>query len=133
MFAITKDTNFVIKHVIIEKYTTISYRFYSTMTVYDLQKYDTIELVKGDERLIGFIEGYSYRNGYKNKKTISYATVNMINSNGREFHFSDSIKTGIPIYIKPHRIVLIEKNIIQNHIDLDEKIRANWPRFIFGG
>ncbi len=137
MFAITRDTSTVIKHVIIEKYTTIPYRFFSTMTNHDLAKYDTVELTKGNERLIGFLQGYSYRSGYKNRKTISYANVNMINSRGREFNFSDSIKTGVPIYIKPHKFVLIEKNIIQNHIDFTEMFRAKWmaehPRFIGGG
>ncbi len=136
MFAFNKDKHTAERSVIIEKKTKDVSKYLSEISKYVFEKYDTIEVIKGENRIVGLLSGSGYRGGPIKKrtektetKTIGYSSVtliigtNLINTQGiygKTIH--DDTYNNLIVYINPCKIVLIEKNIVGAY----EKARAEY-------
>lgn len=164
MYAFSRESNVQIRSVLIEKNNNLEIPLF-----YELENYDTVEAIRGDVRIKGFLSGIVYRSSNENNKhwpynwvgnidniedysnVIGYASVTLfcmndvggiIDQNLSEIarRRRSSIKEkprNVVVYIRPCRLVLIEKNLISKHEKLSEEaeeyFRRMFPNFIMGG
>ena len=139
MFAFKREKNKLYREVLIEKKGNLH-----RLEQYFIEDYDTVVLVLSNGEMLekGVLFRYGgYRTNDKGK-TSGYFNVELfIGNKHKNFddlkyikRFNSEIKEQLFLRLFPSRCVLIEKNIIKKHEDIQEQIRQEWRKNpIFGG
>lgn len=145
MFAFKREEHSAQRNVLIEKDKN-----FTDIERYCIEKYDTVEVIRGNKKLYGLLYASGLRGGkgtkeYRKKRdykhatiTVGYSSVCLIQGTTLQKVFSssflsisDDTKNGIFVSVKPARCILFEKNLVQVCEESWDEYRRNVP--IMGG